>query len=32
MAWKAVEKSLPATSKAVQYVVDKWAIEASKGF
>lgn len=32
MAWKAVEKSLPATSKAVQFVIDKWLIEYSKGF
>jgi hypothetical protein len=32
MAWKAVEKELPAISKSVQYVVDKWAIRASKGF
>lgn len=32
MAWKAVEKSLPKISKDIQYVVDKWAIRASKGF
>lgn len=32
MAWKAVEKALPAISKDVQYVVDKWSIRASKGF
>lgn len=32
MAWKAVEKSLPALSKDVQFVVNKWAIRASKGF
>lgn len=32
MAWKAVEKDLPKISKDVQYVVDKWAIRASKGF
>ena len=32
MAWKAVEKELPAISKSVQFVVDKWAIRASKGF
>jgi hypothetical protein len=32
MAWKAVEKDLPRISKDVQYVVDKWAIRASKGF
>lgn len=32
MAWKAVEKSLPATSKEVQFVIDKWLIEYSKGF
>lgn len=32
MAWKAVEKSLPATSKSVQFVIDKWLIEYSKGF
>lgn len=32
MAWKAVEKDLPVISKDVQYVVDKWAIRASKGF
>jgi len=32
MAWKSVEKSLPKLSKDVQYVIDKWAIRASKGF
>lgn len=32
MAWKAVEKDLPKISKDIQYVVDKWAIRASKGF
>lgn len=32
MAWKAVEKSLPQTAKQVQFVVDKWAIRASRGF
>jgi hypothetical protein len=32
MAWKAIEKSIPQTSRAVQFVVDKWAIRASKGF
>jgi len=32
MAWKAVEKDLPQISKTIQYVVDKWAIRASKGF
>lgn len=32
MAWKAVEKSLPATSQQVQFVIDKWLIEYSKGF
>jgi hypothetical protein len=32
MAWKAVEKDLPKISKSIQYVVDKWAIRASKGF
>jgi hypothetical protein len=32
MAWKAVEKELPTISKSIQYVVDKWAIRASKGF
>jgi len=32
MAWKAVEKSLPRLSKDVQFVVDKWAIRASRGF
>jgi hypothetical protein len=32
MAWKAVEKELPAISKSVQFVVNKWAIRASKGF
>ena len=32
MAWKAVEKDLPQISKSVQYVVDKWAIRASRGF
>lgn len=30
--WKAVEKDLPQISKSVQFVVDKWAIRASKGF
>jgi hypothetical protein len=32
MAWKAVESDLPQISKTIQYVVDKWAIRASKGF
>jgi hypothetical protein len=32
MAWKAVEKDLPQISKSIQFVVDKWAIRASKGF
>ena len=32
MAWKAVEKSLPQLSKDVQFVVNKWAIRASRGF
>lgn len=32
MAWKAVEKDLPQISKTIQYLVDKWAIRASKGF
>lgn len=32
MAWKAVEKDLPQISKTIQFVVDKWAIRASKGF
>lgn len=32
MAWKAVEKELPKISKSVQFVVNKWAIRASKGF
>jgi hypothetical protein len=32
MVYKAVEKSLPQTSKEVQFVVDKWSIRASKGF
>ena len=32
MAWKAVEKSLPQTSKSVQFVIDKWLIQYSKGF
>jgi len=32
MAWKAVEKDLPQISKSVQFVVDKWAIQYSKGF
>lgn len=32
MAWKAVEKDLPRLSKSVQFVIDKWAIRASKGF
>ncbi len=32
MAWKAVEKSLPATSKSIQFVIDKWIIKYMKGF
>jgi hypothetical protein len=32
MAWKAVEKDLPKLSKDVQFVVNKWAIRASRGF
>jgi hypothetical protein len=32
MAWKAVEKSLPQTSRDVQFVIDKWLIKYSKGF
>lgn len=32
MAWKAVEKDLPKLSKDVQFVIDKWAIRASRGF
>ena len=32
MAWKAVEKSLPQTSKSLQFVIDKWLIQYSKGF
>ncbi len=32
MAWKAVEKSLPATSKSIQFVIDKWLIQYMKGF
>lgn len=32
MAWKAVQKDLPNISKTVQFVVNKWAIRASKGF
>ena len=32
MAWKSVQKDLPKLSKDVQFVVDKWAIRASKGF
>jgi hypothetical protein len=32
MAWKAAEKSLPRLSRQVQFVVDKWAITASRGF
>lgn len=32
MAWKAVERSLPKLSRDVQFVVDKWAIRASRGF
>jgi hypothetical protein len=32
MAWKAIEKSLPQTSKSVQFVIDKWLIQYSKGF
>jgi hypothetical protein len=31
MAWKAVEKSLPATSKSIQFVIDKWLIKYMKG-
>ena len=32
MAWKAVEKDLPRLSRSVQFVIDKWAIRASRGF
>lgn len=32
MVYKAVEQSLPQLSKDVQFVVDKWAIKASRGF
>jgi hypothetical protein len=32
MAWKAAEKSLPRLSREVQFVIDKWAITASRGF
>lgn len=32
MAWKSVEKSLPKLSKDVQFVINKWAIRASRGF
>jgi hypothetical protein len=32
MAWKAVEKNLPKISKDVQFVVNKWAVRASRGF
>lgn len=32
MAWKAIEKSLPETSRSVQFVIDKWLIKYSKGF
>jgi hypothetical protein len=32
MAWKAVEKSLPKLSKDVQFIINKWAITASRGF
>lgn len=32
MAWKSVQKDLPRLSRDVQFVVDKWAIRASKGF
>lgn len=32
MAWKSVEKSLPQLSKDVQFVVNKWAVRASRGF
>lgn len=32
MAWKSVEKSLPKLSKDVQFIVNKWAIRASRGF
>jgi hypothetical protein len=32
MAWKAIEKSLPATSKSIQFVIDKWIIQYMKGF
>jgi hypothetical protein len=30
--WKSVEKDLPKLSKSVQFVVNKWAITASRGF
>jgi hypothetical protein len=30
--WKSVEKDLPKLSKSVQFVVNKWAIRASRGF
>jgi hypothetical protein len=32
MAWKAIEKSLPATSRSIQFVIDKWIIKYMKGF
>jgi hypothetical protein len=32
MAWRAVEKDLPKIAKDVQFVVNKWAIRASRGF
>lgn len=32
MAWKAVQKDLPRVSKSIQFVVDKWAIRASRDF
>jgi hypothetical protein len=32
MVYKAVEKNLPKISKDVQFVVNKWAIQYSKGF
>jgi hypothetical protein len=32
MAWKSVEKSLPRLSSDIQYIINKWAITASRGF
>lgn len=32
MGWKSVERSIPALSRDVQFVIDKWSIRASRGF